>query len=606
MPRLAVLGERVLGTSGPRRDPPTAAIRSRDALRDPRRGARDGRRVPRPRERGGAGVVRDPAQGAVRGHHDARARGAPLHDRLLPPARDGRLTPRASTRSTPRSPRPGRATRPRRSPTTRPCPGHHLQLAISQELTDLPDFRRHIGPTAFVEGWGLYTERLADEMGLYSGDLDRIGVLSFDAWRACRLVVDTGMHALGWTRQQAIDYMLEHTVLAENNVVNEIDRYIAIPAQALAYKIGQREILRLRAEAAGRSWAPPSTSAASTTPSWATARSASRRWARSSATGRRELGWPEGLEPSTGGSTNRCSAIELRPPSRRTTIAGAIRSPAARGVYPESGRSRVPGRGSPTGALDTAILCGAHCAPNMQPADRSRPLTTPSRTCVSSFVGARSSSRCSPTSGPSTTATHFERRSASRGWRSRRTRSTRCSAGSRPRACSTASGARWTDASKRFYRLSRTARSSSAVCSSNGRTRRRPQTDHRGGTAMTLVDRYLGAVRDNLPRAQRDDIIELSEDSLPRSDGGRDGRAGSCADRDEQAAILKGFGNPLVCRRTLPRRRAHGTFGGGELSGRSCSRRTGKVLTINVVDHAHGQRGGASLLGGTIASSFPG
>ena len=128
-------------------------------------------------------------------------------------------------------------------------PGHHLQIAISQDLTRLPAFRRHSGPTAYVEGWGLYTERLAEEMGLYSGDLDRIGVLSFDAWRACRLVVDTGMHALGWTRQQAIDFMLDHTVLAPNNVMNEIDRYIVMPGQALAYKIGQREILRLRTEA---------------------------------------------------------------------------------------------------------------------------------------------------------------------------------------------------------------------------------------------------------------------------------------------------------------------------------------------------------------------
>ena len=146
-------------------------------------------------------------------------------------------------------------------PTTRPryeaqalafheaIPGHHLQLAISQELTGLPEFRRNDGPTAYIEGWGLYTERLSDEMGLYSGDLGRIGVLSFDAWRACRLVVDTGMHALGWTRQAAIDYMLEHTVLAPNNIVNEVDRYIATPGQALAYKLGQREILRLRAEA---------------------------------------------------------------------------------------------------------------------------------------------------------------------------------------------------------------------------------------------------------------------------------------------------------------------------------------------------------------------
>jgi uncharacterized protein (DUF885 family) len=125
-------------------------------------------------------------------------------------------------------------------------PGHHLQLAIGQELTGLPAFRRHSGPTAYVEGWGLYTERLAEEMGLYTGDLDRIGMLSFDAWRACRLVVDTGMHALGWTRSRAIEFMLDHTLLAANNVTNEVDRYIVWPGQALAYKIGQREILRLR------------------------------------------------------------------------------------------------------------------------------------------------------------------------------------------------------------------------------------------------------------------------------------------------------------------------------------------------------------------------
>jgi uncharacterized protein (DUF885 family) len=131
-------------------------------------------------------------------------------------------------------------------------PGHHLQIAIGQELPDLPQFRRHLGPTTFFEGWGLYTERLSDEMGLYSGDLDRIGVLSFDAWRACRLVVDTGMHALGWTRGQAIAFMTEHTALARNNIENEVDRYIVWPGQALAYKIGQLEILRLRDEAHAR------------------------------------------------------------------------------------------------------------------------------------------------------------------------------------------------------------------------------------------------------------------------------------------------------------------------------------------------------------------
>ena len=128
-------------------------------------------------------------------------------------------------------------------------PGHHLQIAIAQELDGLPDFRRFDGPTAFIEGWALYIERVAEEMGLYSGDLDRFGILSFDAWRACRLVVDTGLHAFGWSRDRSIAYMVEHTALAENNIVNEVDRYIAIPGQALAYKLGQVEILRLRAMA---------------------------------------------------------------------------------------------------------------------------------------------------------------------------------------------------------------------------------------------------------------------------------------------------------------------------------------------------------------------
>ena len=129
-------------------------------------------------------------------------------------------------------------------------PGHHLQLAIAAELTDLPAFQRFgFGNTAYVEGWALYTERLADEMGLYSGDLDRLGMLSADAWRAGRLVVDTGLHALGWTRRQAIDFLLEHTPLDEGEVTVEIDRYIGMPGQALAYKAGQREFFRLRAAA---------------------------------------------------------------------------------------------------------------------------------------------------------------------------------------------------------------------------------------------------------------------------------------------------------------------------------------------------------------------
>ena len=128
-------------------------------------------------------------------------------------------------------------------------PGHHLQISIAQELTGIPEFRKHQGVTAYVEGWALYTEHLADEMGLYSSDVDRLGMLSFDAWRACRLVVDTGIHSMGWPRQKAIDYMTENSLLAENNIVNEVDRYITWPGQALAYKLGQREILSLRAEA---------------------------------------------------------------------------------------------------------------------------------------------------------------------------------------------------------------------------------------------------------------------------------------------------------------------------------------------------------------------
>jgi uncharacterized protein (DUF885 family) len=129
-------------------------------------------------------------------------------------------------------------------------PGHHLQLAIASERTELPAFRRlSWGHTAFVEGWALYTERLADEMGLYPTDLDRLGMLASDAWRACRLVVDTGLHALGWSRQQAIDFMVAHAPVNRDEIVVEVDRYIGMPGQALAYKVGQREILRLRAEA---------------------------------------------------------------------------------------------------------------------------------------------------------------------------------------------------------------------------------------------------------------------------------------------------------------------------------------------------------------------
>lgn len=131
-------------------------------------------------------------------------------------------------------------------------PGHHLQLAIAQEMERLPEFRKHALVTVYVEGWGLYTERLADEMALYSSDTARLGMLSFDSWRACRLVVDTGLHAKGWSRQQAIDYMRDNSPQALNNIENEVDRYIGWPGQALAYKIGQREIFRLRENARRR------------------------------------------------------------------------------------------------------------------------------------------------------------------------------------------------------------------------------------------------------------------------------------------------------------------------------------------------------------------
>jgi uncharacterized protein (DUF885 family) len=128
-------------------------------------------------------------------------------------------------------------------------PGHHLQLAISTELTGIPEFRKRLFIAAYGEGWGLYSERLADEMGLYSTPLDRMGMLEADSMRACRLVVDTGMHALGWSRQKAIDYMVANSPMAVGHVTAEIDRYAVTPGQALAYMIGRLEIQRMRRDA---------------------------------------------------------------------------------------------------------------------------------------------------------------------------------------------------------------------------------------------------------------------------------------------------------------------------------------------------------------------
>jgi uncharacterized protein (DUF885 family) len=127
-------------------------------------------------------------------------------------------------------------------------PGHHLQIALSQEL-DLPNFRKYGGQTVFIEGWGLYAERLGLEVGFYQTPYTNFGRLSYEMWRACRLVVDTGLHSKGWTRQQAIDYMAENSGLSMNNVTSEVDRYISWPGQALAYKTGELKIRELRAKA---------------------------------------------------------------------------------------------------------------------------------------------------------------------------------------------------------------------------------------------------------------------------------------------------------------------------------------------------------------------
>jgi uncharacterized protein (DUF885 family) len=145
-------------------------------------------------------------------------------------------------------------------------PGHHLQFALQQERTGLPSFRRNGGLTAFVEGWALYAEQLGDEMGLYRTPYERFGHLSYEMWRACRLVADTGIHWLRWSRDQARQCFLDNTALSQKNIEVELDRYISWPGQALGYKIGEMKTwscgTRLR-----WLWGRDSTCARSTTPS---------------------------------------------------------------------------------------------------------------------------------------------------------------------------------------------------------------------------------------------------------------------------------------------------------------------------------------------------
>jgi uncharacterized protein (DUF885 family) len=129
-------------------------------------------------------------------------------------------------------------------------PGHHLQLALAQELPETPEFRRFGGYTAFIEGWGLYAESLGPELGMYRDPYSKFGQLTYEMWRAIRLVVDTGMHAKGWTREQALQFFRSNTGKAEHDMEVEVDRYIAWPAQALAYKLGELKIKELRAHAA--------------------------------------------------------------------------------------------------------------------------------------------------------------------------------------------------------------------------------------------------------------------------------------------------------------------------------------------------------------------
>lgn len=179
----------------------------------------------------------------------------------VPPGLAPSMPPAYYGVGTPDGTRPGRYYLNTHQPSTRTrfdaeaiahheaIPGHHFDRTLASELTDIPRFRNYSTDLAHAEGWGLYAERLADDIGLYSTSVDRLGMVASDAWRAVRLVVDTGIHHRGWSRDRAIAFFSDHAPISVETIIGEVDRYIGMPGQALAYKMGQREILRLRSKA---------------------------------------------------------------------------------------------------------------------------------------------------------------------------------------------------------------------------------------------------------------------------------------------------------------------------------------------------------------------